>query len=89
MQKNEEYNIDKFININLSDSRNLSLKDESIDLIVTSPPYVTSYEYADLHRFHLLWLDILRELLEFRKKIIGSIFREHKEIKLQSYFQNL
>lgn len=27
-----------------------------IDLIVTSPPYVTSYEYADLHQLSSLWL---------------------------------
>src|SRR3546814_2795874 len=29
---------------------------QSLDLIVTSPPYVTSYEYADLHQLSSLWL---------------------------------
>ena len=33
----------------------LPVKSNSIDLIVTSPPYVTSYEYADLHQLSLLW----------------------------------
>ncbi len=95
IKKNEEYskllsekirnNLDKFINIKLCDSRNLTLEDESIDLIITSPPYVTSYEYADLHQLPLLWFGVLKDLPEFRKKIIGSSFRERQEIKLQSY----
>ena len=95
IKKNEEYskllsekirnNLDKFINIKLCDSRNLTLEDESIDLIITSPPYVTSYEYADLHQLPLLWFGVLKNLPEFRKKFIGSSFRERQEIKLQSY----
>ena len=32
------------------------LNDKEVDLIVTSPPYVTSYEYADLHQLSSLWL---------------------------------
>ena len=28
-----------------------------IDLLITSPPYVTSYEYADLHQLSSLWLN--------------------------------
>ena len=95
IKKNDEYNallpeeikknIDKFLNIKLGDSRNLTLKDKSIDLIITSPPYVTSYEYADLHQLPLLWLGILKDLPEFRKKFIGSSFRERNEIRLQSH----
>jgi hypothetical protein len=27
-----------------------------IDMLITSPPYVTSYEYADLHQLSSLWL---------------------------------
>lgn len=36
-------------------SKSSRLKKESMDLIITSPPYVTSYEYADLHQLTLLW----------------------------------
>lgn len=32
-----------------ADARTIPAKDNSVSLIVTSPPYVTSYEYADLH----------------------------------------
>ena len=94
IKKNDEYNVllsdktkenlDKFINIELCDSRNLSIKDNTIDLIITSPPYVTSYEYADLHQLPLLWLGVLKDLPEFRKKFIGSSFREREEINLKS-----
>ena len=94
IKKNDEYsailsekvknNLNEFINIELCDSTALTLKDKSVDLIITSPPYVTSYEYADLHQLPLLWLGILEDLPEFRKKIIGSSFRQREKINLQS-----
>ncbi|MBU4293884.1 MAG: site-specific DNA-methyltransferase, partial [Actinobacteria bacterium] len=33
-----------------TDARTIPVKDNSVSLIITSPPYVTSYEYADLHQ---------------------------------------
>ena len=54
------------------DSRKLPLGDESVDLMVTSPPYVTSYEYADLHQLSMLWFEDLRDLRTFREEFIGS-----------------
>jgi DNA modification methylase len=36
-------------------TKKFPLDSESVDLIITSPPYVTSYEYADLHQLSLLW----------------------------------
>src|SRR5204862_3226561 len=36
-------------------TKKLPLNTNSVDLIITSPPYVTSYEYADLHQLSLLW----------------------------------
>ena len=40
--------------IYLGDARHTSITSESIDAIITSPPYVTSYEYADIHHGQLL-----------------------------------
>ena len=54
------------------DSRWLPLEDESVDLVVTSPPYVTSYEYGDLHQLSMLWLEGLTDLKGFGGKFIGS-----------------
>jgi DNA modification methylase len=42
-----------------------------VDLIVTSPPYVTSYEYADLHQLSALWFQMATDLREFRQGFIG------------------
>jgi methylase of polypeptide subunit release factors len=42
------------------------------DMIVTSPPYVTSYEYADLHQLSALWLGYASDYRELRVASIGS-----------------
>lgn len=39
----------------LSDARDLPLADQSVDLLVTSPPYATCYEYAEIHQLSHLW----------------------------------
>ena len=48
----------------------------SIDLIVTSPPYVTSYEYADLHQLSTLWLDFAEDYRQLRKGTVGSLYKD-------------
>ena len=55
------------------DMRTMRLNDDSVALIVTSPPYVTSYEYADLHQLTAVWLGYAEEVSEFRTKFIGSV----------------
>lgn len=55
-----------------------------VDMIVSSPPYVTSYEYADLHQLSSLWLNYTSDYRDFRKGSIGSIYNEfnfQKEVK--------
>ncbi len=84
LSKEVKSNIDKFRIVKNVDSRNLPCGDEEATLIVTSPPYVTSYEYADLHQLPSLWFGYLDELSDFRKKFIGSSFRERKKIVLKS-----
>lgn len=44
------------------------------DLLVTSPPYVTSYEYADLHQLSLLWLGFTKDFRDFRSGSVGSLY---------------
>ena len=43
------------------------------DVVVTSPPYVTSYEYADLHQLSTLWLGYAQDYRTLRKGTIGSV----------------
>ena len=40
------------------DSRNLSFIDQKIDLVVTSPPYLNSYDYYLYHKHRMLWLSM-------------------------------
>jgi hypothetical protein len=40
----------------LDDARHLSLGDDALDLLVSSPPYATCYEYSELHQLTELWL---------------------------------
>lgn len=58
-------------------------KSNSVDLIVTSPPYVTSYEYADLHQLSLLWLDYADDYRDFRKDTIGSSFSSDERMPME------
>lgn len=81
-------NIDKFRIVKCSDSRNQPCEKNKATLIVTSPPYVTSYEYADLHQLPSLWFGYLQELAEFRKKFIGSAYKNREKIDLKSSLAN-
>ena len=42
------------------------------DLIVTSPPYVTSYNYADIHQLSTLWLGYASDYRALRKNMVGN-----------------
>lgn len=73
-------NINKYRKIKCGDSRFIPLEDGQADFIVTSPPYVTSYEYADLHQLPSLWFGYLNTLPEFREKFIGSSYKNRDDI---------
>jgi len=65
----------------------LTISDQygTIDMIVSSPPYVTSYEYADLHQLSSLWLGMTDDYRTLRKGTIGSIHQDYdfpKSVKL-------
>lgn len=45
-----------------------------VNLIISSPPYVTSYEYADLHQLSSLWLDFTDDYRSLRRGTIGSLY---------------
>lgn len=92
----KHYDFDKILDVKIKeeinnyrivrceDARNLPCEDEKASLIITSPPYVTSYEYADLHQLPSLWFGYLDELSEFRKKFIGSAYKERESVDLKS-----
>jgi len=67
-----------------ADARKIPTKNNLVSLVVTSPPYVTSYEYADLHQLTALWFKYATNLSDFRKRFIGTSHNGIKEIILNS-----
>lgn len=67
------------------------LQRPKVDMIITSPPYVTSYEYADLHQLSSLWLGITDDYRELRDGSIGSLHHVYNfdaELKRLNYTGN-
>ncbi|MDD5473618.1 MAG: class I SAM-dependent methyltransferase [Candidatus Methanoperedens sp.] len=61
-----------------------SINMPKVDMIITSPPYVTSYEYADLHQLSSLWLGFVKDYRELREGSIGSrhhVYNFERELK--------
>lgn len=73
-------------NIRIENENFLNFEDfPKVDLIISSPPYVTSYEYADLHQLSTLWLQYAYDYRDLRKGSIGSMYNSKGfEIDLNS-----
>ncbi len=52
------------------DARKLKVETNSVDLIVTSPPYVNALDYYRVHMYNMLWLGMDFDL--FKKHEIGA-----------------
>ena len=75
---------DEYLNIQVSTAKKQPVPDNSVDLIISSSPYVTSYEYADLHQLSTIWLDLADDLSEYRTEFIGTSHRQYeKQLKSQ------
>ncbi len=70
--ENLKYN--KKIKIYNKNYLKVNIKDNIADVVITSPPYVTSYEYADLHQLSTLWLGFVEDYRDLRKGTIGSLY---------------
>lgn len=61
------------ITVNLGDARKLKIKDQSVDSIITSPPYLNAIDYMRGHKLALVWLGYkIDELSAIRGKSIGA-----------------
>ncbi len=67
-----------FIHTSHGDARKLisDLRNDSIDIVITSPPYLNSRDYADIYRLELWVLGYLSTFAE-EKKIRKSAIRSH------------
>lgn len=92
VQKNKEYvdllkvkkAEDVFCQMKKGDARKINLPDEYIDLAVTSPPYVTSYEYAELHQLSILWFNFADDIKDIKKDFVGTSSRGNARRNINS-----
>jgi len=75
----KKVNNNSYLKLLNADSRNLSmLQDETIDIIITSPPYANTYDYYLYHKFRQRWLDLDVHFAQYNE--IGSR-REYSSLK--------
>lgn len=60
--------------VHLGDARNLPVQDASIDLVVTSPPYLNAIDYIRCSKFSLVWMGY--RIPDLRKVRAGSVGTE-------------
>lgn len=70
--------------IRLEDARQTTMASSSIGAIITSPPYVTSYEYADIHQLTAYWYEYITDLQGFRKNFIGTFYSLNQNTEVDS-----
>ena len=69
---------DNYLNIRVGSAEMQPVPGDSVDLIISSSPYVTSYEYADLHQLSTLWLDLADDLKAYKKEFIGTSYKQYE-----------
>jgi len=73
---------DYFVKIIGKDARDIELPDESVDLAVTSPPYLNAVDYPRANQLQIYWLGLWKGKLSDLKKIyIGTEQVTEKEYK--------
>lgn len=59
--------------ITRGDARSMPIENDSIDLIITSPPYLNAIDYIRGHKFSLVWMDYsIERLRKIRSSNIGT-----------------
>lgn len=80
-------NASVFGNVVHGDARKLDIAANSVDLIVTSPPYVGMIDYALAHRLLYLWMNW--DLTEDRNAEIGARFKRKRRNLLNEYLSDM
>jgi len=59
--------------VKLGDARKLGIKSQSIDLVLTSPPYLNAIDYLRCSKFSLVWMGYnVSELRKIRSDSVGT-----------------
>ncbi len=80
-RRNNRSAVHNYIHHFKGDSRILidKLRDDSIDIVITSPPYLNSRDYADIYRLEL-WILGYLSTFEEERKLRKSALRSHVQI---------
>jgi DNA modification methylase len=63
----------KTVKVRQADARAIPLKDRSVDIVITSPPYLNMIDYMRGHKLSLVWLGKqIKDLREIRSSNIGT-----------------
>lgn len=63
------------------DARKIELPDESVDLAVTSPPYLNAVDYPRAHKLQIYWLSLWGgKLTDLKKLYVGT-----EQVKAEEY----
>lgn len=82
------YGVSRFLTGDVRNLASRDISDNSIDLVVTSPPYGNATDYHLYHRFRLLWLGY--DPIALGKVEIGSHLKHQRESSgFDSYFNDM
>lgn len=57
----------------LGDARKLPIKNQTVDLVLTSPPYLNAIDYMRCSKFSLVWMkSTVRQIREIRSNSVGA-----------------
>jgi DNA modification methylase len=78
------------VRLPIGDAINTGLEDESIDLAVTSPPYINAVDYPRTHQLEMYWLGFLGDgpLSHVKREYIGTetVYKnEYESLKTTGY----
>ncbi|MFW9919567.1 MAG: DNA methyltransferase [Candidatus Thorarchaeota archaeon] len=69
------------------------LEDTSVDLAITSPPYINAVDYPRTHQLEMYWLDLINDapLSEMKRKYIGTetVYKEEYSARQISNYHTL
>lgn len=79
---NSEVFVDNYQLLHFNDIRKgiINVPDKSIDLIITSPPYLNSRDYTDIYMLELKVLDLISDYNEL-KNLRKNTLRSHVQVK--------
>jgi DNA modification methylase len=73
-----------------SDARAIPLADNSIDIVITSPPYLNAIDYLRGHKFSLVWMGhSIREVRYLRSTNIGAEVSSRCDSEKERYLKAL